>query len=134
MSDVPTAGRWHEAFAGVLLGTAVGDALGLPAEGMSRDRIRKRWHGPWRQRFLFGRGMVSDDTEQALFVAQALLAHPADVEAFQRCLGWNLRLWLLGLPAGVGLATLRATLIDRAGARVAPAGAALLRSGASKGG
>jgi len=98
------------AFTGVLLGTAVGDALGLPAEGMSRQRIQRRWHGQWRHRFLFGRGMVSDDTEHTLFVAQALLAHPNDPAAFQRCLSWKLRLWLLGLPAGIGFATLRAIL------------------------
>ena len=100
----------REAFAGVLLGTAVGDALGLPAEGMSRQRIQRRWHGQWRHRFLFGRGMVSDDTEHTLFVAQALLAHPNDPAAFQRCLAWKLRLWLLGIPVGIGFATLRAIL------------------------
>src|SRR5713101_2258079 len=55
-------------------------------------------------------GMCSDDTEHTLFVAQALLSHPEDPIAFQRCLAWKLRLWLLGLPAGIGLATLRAIL------------------------
>jgi len=35
----------NDVFAGVLLGTAVGDALGLPAEGLSPARIRKRWRG-----------------------------------------------------------------------------------------
>lgn len=98
------------AFVGVLLGTAVGDSLGLPAEGMSRRRIRARWGGVWRHRFLFGHGMVSDDTEHTLFVAQSLLTHPNDPIAFQRCLAWKLRLWLLGLPAGIGLATLKAIL------------------------
>ncbi|MEK7780913.1 MAG: ADP-ribosylglycohydrolase family protein [Verrucomicrobiota bacterium] len=97
------------AFGGVLLGTAVGDSLGLPSEGMSQ-RIRARWGGVWRHRFLFGRGMVSDDTEHTLFVAQALLTHPDDPNAFQRCLAWKLRFWLLGLPAGIGLATLKAIL------------------------
>jgi ADP-ribosyl-[dinitrogen reductase] hydrolase len=95
-------------FAGLLLGSAVGDALGLPAEGLSRSRIERRWHGQWRHRFIFGRGMCSDDTEHTLMVAQALLSHPADAVAFQQCLAWKLRLWLLGVPAGVGLATLRA--------------------------
>jgi ADP-ribosylglycohydrolase len=97
-------------FAGLLLGTAVGDALGLPAEGLSRQRLKRFWHSEWRHRFLFGHGMLSDDTEHSLFVAQALLAHPDDVGAFQRCLGWKLRLWFLGIPAGIGLATLRAIL------------------------
>ena len=100
----------RDRFAGLLLGTAVGDTLGLPAEGMSRGRILRMWKGEWRHRFLFNRGMVSDDTEHTLFVAQALLTHPDDVASFQRCLAWKLRLWLLGLPAGIGLATLRAIL------------------------
>jgi ADP-ribosylglycohydrolase len=54
--------------------------------------------------------MVSDDTEHTVFVAQALLAYPDDPIAFQSCLAWKLRLWLLGLPAGIGLATLKAIL------------------------
>jgi ADP-ribosyl-[dinitrogen reductase] hydrolase len=110
MSEIGTTERWPETFAGVLLGTAVGDALGLPGEGMSRERIERRWGGQWEHRFLFGRGMISDDTEHTLFVAQALLQHPDDPTAFQRCLAWKLRLWLLGIPAGVGCATLRAIL------------------------
>ncbi|HXI71469.1 MAG TPA: ADP-ribosylglycohydrolase family protein [Verrucomicrobiae bacterium] len=100
----------RDRFAGLLFGTAVGDALGLPAEGMSRGRIQRMWHGQWRHRFLFGRGMVSDDTEHTLFIAQALLTHPDDAVAFQLCLAWKLRLWLFGLPAGIGLATLKAIL------------------------
>jgi ADP-ribosylglycohydrolase len=54
--------------------------------------------------------MWSDDTEHTIFVAQALLSESRDAAAFQRCLAWKLRLWLLGLPAGVGLATLRSIL------------------------
>ncbi|MDB5097945.1 MAG: ADP-ribosylation/Crystallin [Cyanobacteria bacterium RYN_339] len=93
---------------GLLLGTAVGDAVGLPFEGLSPARARRLFPGPLRHRLIFGHGMVSDDTEHALFTAQAFLAHPTDVAAFQRALAWKLRGWLLGLPAGIGLATLRA--------------------------
>lgn len=96
--------------AGVLLGTAVGDALGLPAENLSPEKIRKRWQGEWRMRLLFGRGMISDDTEHTLMVAQALLAHPDEAAAFQRALAWKFRWWFAGLPAGVGLATAKACL------------------------
>jgi ADP-ribosylglycohydrolase len=95
---------------GVLLGTAVGDALGLPAENLSPQRIKRRWKGEWRMRFIFGRGMISDDTEHTLMVAQALLAHGDDVASFQRALAWKLRWWFLALPAGVGLATAQACL------------------------
>ena len=49
--------------AGAILGTAVGDALGLPREGMSRNRGRRIFGGPlFRHQFVFGRGMMSDDT------------------------------------------------------------------------
>lgn len=99
-----------ESFAAVLLGTAVGDALGLPAEGVSRQRIHRLWRGVWRHRFLAGRGMISDDTEHTLMVTQALLAHPDDAAAFHRALGWKLRWWSASLPAGVGLATAKACL------------------------
>jgi len=94
--------------AGCLVGTAVGDSLGLPAEGLSRRRIAKRYGGKWRQRLVFGRGMCSDDTEHAFFVAQALLAAGGDVERFRSKLAWKLRWWFLALPAGIGLATARA--------------------------
>jgi ADP-ribosylglycohydrolase len=96
---------------GVILGTAVGDALGLPREGLSRRRAEKLFgHPPLRHRFLFGRGMVSDDTEHTCMVAQSLLAAPNEADAFARSLAWRLRFWLLGLPAGTGYATLRAAM------------------------
>jgi len=95
---------------GILLGTAVGDAVGLPREGISRRRAARMFGGEVRHRFFFGRGMISDDTEHSFFVAQALLAHPDDAEAFARSLAWKLRGWLLLLPAGIGLATMRSCL------------------------
>jgi ADP-ribosyl-[dinitrogen reductase] hydrolase len=97
-------------FAGLLLGTAVGDALGLPAEGLSPNRIQKLWKGEWRMRLLFDRGMVSDDTEHTFLVAQALLTSPTDPLAFRNGLAARLRWWFLSLPAGVGMATARACL------------------------
>ncbi len=93
---------------GLLLGLAVGDAIGLPAEGLPPRRIAKLFPGPLRHRLLPGVGLVSDDTEHAIFTAQALLAHPDDASAFRGALAWKLRLWFLGLPAGMGLATARA--------------------------
>jgi ADP-ribosyl-[dinitrogen reductase] hydrolase len=98
----------NDRLAGILLGTAVGDALGLPAEGLHPARRRRMMPGPWRHRFLLRRGMISDDTEHTLFVGQSLLQHPDNVVAFQRCLAWRLRWWIMGLPAGLGLATARA--------------------------
>lgn len=97
--------------AGVIFGTAVGDALGLPREGLARNRARKLFGPPpLRHSLFFGHGMVSDDTEHTCMVSQALLACPQDVDAFAASLGKRLRFWLLGLPAGAGWATLRAIL------------------------
>ena len=97
--------------AGALLGTAVGDTIGLPREGLSRRRAAMLFGGPpLRHRLLFGRGMVSDDTEHACMTAQALLSSGGDVRRFERSMAWRLRGWLLGVPAGVGMATARATI------------------------
>jgi ADP-ribosylglycohydrolase len=97
----------QERFRGVLIGTAVGDALGLPAEGVSRRRIGRLFPKPWRHRLIAGRGMLSDDTEHTLFISQALIAQPTSVEAFARRFAWSLRWWFVSLPAGIGLGTLR---------------------------
>jgi ADP-ribosylglycohydrolase len=104
------AAETRDRFRGLILGTAVGDALGLPVEGLSPRRARRLFPGPWAHRFLGARGMVSDDTDHTVFVAQCLLAHPDSPDRFARRLAWCLRGWLLTLPAGVGLATLRAGL------------------------
>jgi len=110
MTPTPPTIDWSDRFAGLLLGTAVGDALGLPAENLSAEQIRRRWQGRWKMRLIFGKGMVSDDTEHTLMVAQALLEHPDDVAAFQCALAWKFRWWFAALPGGVGLATARACL------------------------
>jgi len=97
----------HSRISGLLLGTAVGDALGLPREGLSPERARK-WYGDvLEHRLIFGRGMISDDTEHTAMVAQAWLASGGDVDRFRRSLAWKLKGWLLALPAGVGMATAR---------------------------
>ncbi len=99
-----------EQYKGLLLGTVVGDSLGLPAEGLSKRRIAKLYPKAWQQRFFFHTGWISDDSEHSLFIAQSLLAHPDDVNAFKRRFAWCLRGWLLGLPAGVGKASLLSCL------------------------
>jgi ADP-ribosylglycohydrolase len=44
---------------GVIIGTAVGDALGLPREGLSKRRAGKMFgKAPLHHRFLFCFGMV----------------------------------------------------------------------------
>ena len=103
--------RTMRAVEGVLIGTAVGDALGLPHEGLGPERIAKRLtRGGLRHGMLGGRGLLSDDTEHASMVARALAQSRGDGEAFARSFAAQLRRWLLSLPPGIGLATLRASV------------------------
>lgn len=99
-----------DAIIGCLLGTAVGDALGLPYEGMSTSRGTKVFPDTSRHHLLFRKGMVSDDTEHACFVAQALIRSNGDANKFQRQLARSLRWWVAALPAGVGFATARSII------------------------
>ena len=99
---------------GCLLGGALGDALGLPFERLSPTKRRRIW-GEEPERglemcFLPRKGMVSDDTEHALFTARALIESRGDVDRFARALAGELRGWFVSLPPGIGLATLRAGL------------------------
>lgn len=120
----------RDRLAGVLLGTAIGDALGLPMEGMYARSIAHVFPRIDRY-FMLGRtGFVSDDTEQSALVAQSLARHPRSsarcVRAFRRSLlGWFAR-----LPWGIGLGTLRACVriafgLRRSGVHSAGNGAAM---------
>lgn len=115
---------------GVLLGTALGDALGVPMEGMSGAAIARAF--PRIDRFfMLGRtGIVSDDTEQSALVAQSLARGPRDVAVSVRALRRALVGWFLRLPWGIGLGTLRACLrmcagLERTGVPSAGNGAAM---------
>ncbi|WP_163830764.1 ADP-ribosylglycohydrolase family protein [Spartinivicinus ruber] len=93
---------------GCILGTAAGDAIGLPYEGLSKNRVNKLVGEKLSHRLVFGHGMISDDTEHTVMVAQLLIEANGNVEIFQERLAKRLRYWLLALPAGIGFATLRA--------------------------
>ncbi|HTT11501.1 MAG TPA: ADP-ribosylglycohydrolase family protein [Burkholderiaceae bacterium] len=78
------AASTSQRFRGVLLGGAVGDALGAAVEFMSRTEILA-WFGPEGIRDFVpvdGRlGAITDDTQLSAFCAEALLrAHAAGVE------------------------------------------------------
>ena len=109
MRDAP-AYDLEAAVVGCLLGAAVGDALGLPREGLAPQKARRLFGEEMRHRFVCGHGMVSDDTDHAAMTALALLEGPASPEDFARKLARRLRWWFAALPGGVGLATARACL------------------------
>src|SRR5919205_3545233 len=71
---------------GCLLGLAVGDALGAPLEGLSAQQIRAHYDRvvdyvdgvrAWKKKPYRWRlpGLYSDDTQQALALADVLLDH-----------------------------------------------------------
>ncbi len=93
---------------GCLLGQAVGDAVGLPCERLSLVRQRRMFPDLSRMHFFFGRGMCSDDTEHMCLTVQALIVSGGDEAKFTKELAKRLRWWLVGLPAGTGMATLKA--------------------------
>jgi ADP-ribosylglycohydrolase len=80
-----------DAAVGCLLGQAVGDMMGPPAENLGPRRIAKLFPIFDRPRFLFGRGMGSDDTEHAFMTAQALLRSSGDRHRFR----WSLASWAI---------------------------------------
>src|SRR5262245_55116183 len=107
----------EDAIVGCLLGTAVGDAMGLACEGLSRRRQLRMFPQLDGYKLLpFGKGLCSDDTEHTCMLAQSLIetVHYVDPDTmgmkFAGNFAWRLRFWLLGLPAGIGFATLRAIL------------------------
>lgn len=116
--------------AGVLLGTALGDALGLPMEGMAGAAVRRRFPRIEGFALLGSTGYCSDDTEQSALVAQSLARHPRDRDAAVRAFRRALLGWFLRLPWGIGLGTLRACVrivlgFRRSGVRSAGNGAAM---------
>lgn len=100
----------EKAITGCILGTAVGDAMGLTQEGLSRNRQLKLFKDLDRYHLLFNKGLCSDDTEHTCMVAHAIITSGGDHEKFRRDFAWQLRWWLLGMPAGIGMATLKAIL------------------------
>jgi ADP-ribosylglycohydrolase len=89
-----------------VIGAMVGDAIGLPFEGLCRRRVRAMLSGkPLGHRLVLGRGMVSDDTEHMLLTINAWRAIDGDPGRFAGSLAWRLRGWMLCVPPACGKAT-----------------------------
>lgn len=100
----------RDSIEGCILGTAAGDSIGLPAEGLTRRRQQRIFGELSGHRLLGSHGMISDDTEHTCLVATALAASRGDVQRFQRELASGLRWWLAAVPPAAGFATLRSCL------------------------
>jgi ADP-ribosyl-[dinitrogen reductase] hydrolase len=97
---------------GALVGLAVGDALGAPVEGMSREAIAARYPGGLRSysgSAAVRRGQVTDDTELAFLVARSLVERRrldmSDVAA--RLIAWQDEGGIAGPSTAEGIEALR---------------------------
>ena len=107
-----------ERIEGLLIGTAVGDAYGLPFEGMSARAIARRWPNTEPRYRLLGRiGFVSDDTEQAVLILEALLRGGGELDRTVTLFRRSMVAWFWRLPWGIGLSTLKACLLISLGVR-----------------
>ncbi|HYG58596.1 MAG TPA: ADP-ribosylglycohydrolase family protein [Symbiobacteriaceae bacterium] len=91
-------------YLGAVLGLAVGDALGVTLEFLSREEVRRQYPEGHREitgggPFGFAQGEWSDDTAMALAVARGIAESPADpVEA----VGRHFQDWYGSHPPDVG--------------------------------
>ena len=103
---------------GCILGTAAGDSIGLPREGLSARRAERMFGAsPLSHRFMFGRGMCSDDTEHTVMLGLAYLASAGEPDRFAIEFARRLRWCFARVPAGIGLGTAKACLRLWLGAR-----------------
>ena len=117
----------RDRYAGTLLGLACGDALGGPLEFLNRDEIAARFPngvsefigGGWLR---LAPGEVTDDTEQALILAESLGENGLDLDR----LAAGLIAWFRGNPKDVGGTTRIALEALAAGTAPLDAGAMAL--------
>ncbi|MFD4752900.1 ADP-ribosylglycohydrolase family protein [Streptomyces sp. NPDC058426] len=96
-TTVSTAPAGVEARArGALLGLAVGDALGAPAENLKPSEIRRRWGRITG--YVAERPAGTDDTEYALFSGLLLVRHGAGLTVAHAEAAW--REWLTDIDEG----------------------------------
>ena len=91
---------------GLMVGVAIGDALGFCREGLRR-RVALQMFGrpPLKYRLLPGRGICSDDTHLMFIAAQSIVQCRSDLRSFRRVYQARLSWYLLSLPVGIGRAT-----------------------------
>ncbi len=126
MSDM-TSISLRDRYAGTLLGLACGDALGGPVEFLNRDEIAARFPtgvtefigGGWLR---LDPGEVTDDTQQALILAESLTENGLDLDR----LAAGLIAWFRGNPKDIGNTTRIALEALAAGTAPLDAGAVAL--------
>jgi ADP-ribosylglycohydrolase len=124
--SAPNAGR-HGRALGALFGLAIGDALGMPTQSFSPAEIDRRFgqlagfvDGPFDQPLAPGMaaGSVTDDTEQAMIVADLLVEGRGSIDPMalaSRLVGWETGMRERGSLDLLGPSTARAIAALRAG-------------------
>ena len=96
-------------FTDFVRGVALGDSLGMLGENLHPRQVAKLYRGDIRQKMPFGRGFVSDETEQVFLTARALCRRSRYLPlriSFRR----ELLCWLSTMPIGAGSSTVRSCL------------------------
>ena len=92
----PAGGALRERARGGMLGLAVGDALGAPAENMKPSQIRQRWGRI--EGFVEDEPAGTDDTEYAIFSGLMLAEHGSDLTLAHVEEAWHR--WIANLDEG----------------------------------
>ncbi|MDF2920473.1 MAG: cytosine permease, partial [Microbacterium sp.] len=112
---------------GAMLGLAVGDALGMPTQYLSRELIRRRYGqiyaflpGPADNDFSRGlpAGRVTDDTDQAVILGNLLVEGNGNVDVLEfsrQLIAWEARMRASGSLDLLGPSTLKALTLVSAG-------------------
>lgn len=129
---------------GALYGLAIGDALGMPTQMLSRQEIIERWGGvltwfepaPPDHPIAAGKpaGTVTDDTEQAVLLGRLLVAGGGTVDARKLAsalVGWEADMAARGSLDLLGPSTRRAVAAVQAGTPPEEAGASGDTNGAA---
>ena len=118
-TSAPRDDRFDRAHA-ALLGLAIGDALGMPTQDLPRSTVRRlygdlRWFEPGPEANAISRGLpagrTTDDTDQALLVARALVdgdGHVRPERLAHDLLAWEARMVAAGSHDLLGPSTRRA--------------------------
>lgn len=99
----------NEHIHGVMLGIAIGEALGYPRAGLSRrTSLRKYGRPTLRYQFVPNKGVYAENTRLAFLHAQALLNSRNEMRNFRPAFRWRLSWYLLSFPSTIRTSILRA--------------------------
>lgn len=100
----------EKALIGSLVGTAIGEALGLPYAGMTKADVKNAFRPVGAHHMLMGKGLSSGNTDQAIMSYQALTSSGSNSTLFKDEIATRIRIWILSLPYNVSPGTMRTAI------------------------